>query len=288
VWLAALLGVLVVVAAAVLGWYFAVGRYTHAPNVLGKSEAAARAQLREAGLNVRIGTSFHSLKYGAGEVARETPSAGSRVTGGDTITLSLSLGPIHHTLPSYQGQSVSQVTNALKDLHISVSSQRPVYSQVSKGDVVGTRPKVGADVAEGSSVVLLVSRGPAPVTIPSNLNGESESAAAGELDALGLKTATVQRYSDTVPNGIVITSHPGGGRTAHKGDTVTLVVSRGPRLIPVPDVTGESVGTAIRTLRHAGFKPQPSQFAPGGPGTVFRESPGGSQPRGTAIEIDYY
>jgi serine/threonine-protein kinase len=287
-WIAALVGAIVVVAAAVLGWYFAEGRYTHAPNVIGKNEAAARALLRKAGLNVRIGNSLHSIKYAAGQVARETPPAGSRVSNGETVTLSLSLGPIHHTLPSYRGQSVSEVTNALKDLHLSVSGQRPVYSQVSKGAVVGTVPKAGADVAEGSSVVLRVSRGPAPVTIPSDLVGKGESAAAAELGSLGLKTATVQRYSSSVPKGVVINTHPGAGRTAHKGDTVTLVVSQGPRLIPVPDVTGESVGTAIRTLRNAGFKPQPSQFAPGGPGTVFRETPGGSQPRGTTIEIDYF
>jgi hypothetical protein len=39
---------------------------------------------------------------------------------------------------------------------------------------------------------------------------------------------------------------------------------------------------------HAGFKADPKAFAPGGPQKVFRESPGGSQQKGTTIELDYY
>ncbi len=288
-WIASLVAVVVFVAAAVLGWYFAVGRYTHAPRVVGKSQADATATLRHAGLHVRLGPAIHSIKYPAGEVASETPSGGARVSNGETVTISVSLGPIHHTLPSYHGQSVSEVTNALKDLHISVSSQHDVYStSVSKGHVVGTLPHAGSDVAEGSSVVLRVSRGPAPVRIPTDLNGAPEQNASAELTALGLRVATVQHYSSAVPNGSVISSHPGGGQAAHQGDTVTLVVSKGPRLVPVPEVTGQSLGNAIRTLKSAGFNPKPNQFAPGGPGTVFRETPTTPQPRGTSIEIDYY
>ena len=39
------------------------------------------------------------------------------------------------------------------------------------------------------------------------------------------------------------------------GDTVTLVVSKGPEPIEVPDVTGDTVAVAMQTLRDAGFEP---------------------------------
>jgi serine/threonine-protein kinase len=295
-WIAALIGVLVIVAAAVLGWYFAVGRYTHAPHIVGQTQANATRTLRDAGLQVRIGSSVHSLKYPAGEVARESPSGGARISHGQTVTLQMSLGPLHHTLQSYGGDSVSDVTTALGQLNISVSGQRQVYnSRVKKGAVVGTIPSAGTDIAEGKSVVLRISRGPAPVMIPNDLNGASEQAASSELAGLGLTATVSHRYSGSVPSGEVISTHPGAGKTRHKGDSIELVVSQGPRPAPVPNVVGEAIDQAVKDIGNHGFHANPVEVFPGGPGQVLQMkvdgqdiNPGQEEPRGTTIELDYY
>ncbi|HWC35731.1 MAG TPA: Stk1 family PASTA domain-containing Ser/Thr kinase [Mycobacteriales bacterium] len=281
--------VLALVAAAILGWWFADGRYTHTPKLLGDTQQAAAAAIADAGLHVRYGAPVHSIRYAKGEVAKEVPAPGDRIAHGGTVTLRMSLGPIRHQLPSLAGESVSAATANLDDLHIGVSDTKNVYDDnIAKGDVVKTDPPAGETVDEGSKVTLYVSKGARPVTIPSDLVGKTQPDATNELTSLGLVARPVQRYSDTVPNGQVIDTHPGPGKTAHTGDTVTLVVSRGPHLYPVPNVVGEPLSQAIPEIVHAGFKADPKAFAPGGPQKVFRESPTGNQAKGTTIELDYY
>ncbi|MGN6474633.1 MAG: Stk1 family PASTA domain-containing Ser/Thr kinase [Mycobacteriales bacterium] len=280
--------VLAVIAAAILGWWFADGRYTHTPRLLGATQQAAETALKDAGLHLRFAAPVHSIAYSKGEVAEERPGPGARISHGGTVTLRMSLGPAHHQLPSLSGESVSAATTNLNALHIGVGGIKKVYdSTVAKGDVVKTNPPAGATVAEGDKVTLYVSKGPAPITIPS-VAGESAADATKALTDLGLQVHRVDEFNSSVPNGQAITTHPGEGHAAHEGDSVTLVVSKGPHLYPVPNVVGMPLGQAIQAIVHAGFKAAPKQFAPGGPQQVFRENPTGQQPKGASIELDYY
>jgi serine/threonine-protein kinase len=114
------------------------------------------------------------------------------------------------------------------------------------------------------------------------------AAAAAQLRAEGLDVHIARQYNDSVPDGEAIGTSPRAGRNVREGDDITLLVSRGPHLYPVPNVVGMPLGQAISTLVDAGFKADPKAFAPGGPQKVFRESPTGNQPKGAHIEIDYY
>ena len=54
--------------------------------------------------------------------------------------------------------------------------------------------------------------------------------------------------------GIVIGQSPGPNSLQPRGATITLSVSKGPRLSTVPDVTGLDQDSAQATLEDAGFK----------------------------------
>jgi serine/threonine-protein kinase len=274
--------------AAILGWYFAAGRYTHTPELLGDTQQSAEAQLKDAGLKVNYLPPIHSIRFDKGTVAKETPGPGDRISTGGTVTLRMSLGPAHHQLPSLAGESVAAATSNLNGLHIGISSTKKIYdSDIPKGDVVKTDPAAGDTVDEGSDVTLYVSKGPAPVVIP-DVAGESEADATNQLKADGLVVNVEHRYDDSIPDGQAIGTTPHAGKNAKAGDPITLIVSKGPHLYPVPNVVGMSLGDAISTIVHAGFKADPKAFAPGGPQQVFRETPTGNQPKGTHIELDYY
>ncbi len=280
--------VVAIVVAAILGWYFAEGRYTHTPELLGRSQQAAEAALSDAGLHVRYLSPVHSIRFDKDTVAKESPGPGDRIANGGTVTLRMSLGPLHHELPSLAGESVSDATANLNGIHIGVSATKKIYdSEIAKGDVVKTDPAAGQTVDEGSKVTLYVSKGPAPVVIP-DVAGESEADATAELKGDGLVVNVERRYDESTPDGQAIGTDPRAGRRVRAGDAVTLVVSKGPRLYPVPNVVGMSLGDAIATIVHAGFKADPKAFAPGGPQKVFRQAPTGNQRKGTHIELDYY
>jgi serine/threonine-protein kinase len=282
--------VLILVAAGVLGWYFADGRYTHTPKLLGKSQPAAEAALQKAGLHVRIGAAVHSIPYAKGTIAREVPGPGARITGGGTVTLHPSLGPEYHQLPALNGDNATTATAALNALHISVSAQSHVYAtDVPKGFYVKTVPGAGASVPEGSSVVLAISKGPKPVTVPdvSNLS-VADATTALQAEGLLVDPDGRQKYSNKVPAGDVIATSPASGTSKHEGSTIHLVVSKGPRLMPVPNVVGENIDQAIQDIKNAGFAAAPHEVFSGGPGDVIRETPADSEPKGTSIELDYY
>ena len=82
--------------------------------------------------------------------------------------------------------------------------------------------------------------------------GKSADDAEQALEARGLKVDVSQQYSDSVPEGIVISQDPKAG-TLFKGDTVTLLVSLGPQLVEVPNVVASGVDDATATLQAAGF-----------------------------------
>jgi serine/threonine-protein kinase len=97
-----------------------------------------------------------------------------------------------------------------------------------------------------------------------------------------------EEYSDTVGDGDVISMDPPSGTTLHRGDTVRLVVSKGPELVDVPSVRGQGVDAATQTLEDLGFHVETRQ-APGslGLGFVFSQDPeGGARvPRGSTITL---
>ena len=282
----AIIVAVVVLLSGFAGWWFAAGRYTHAPNVIGLTKSQANAKLDAAGLHERWLPSVYSTATPKGHVAVETGDG--RVTHGSTVTLRLSLGPRMHALPSVAGESVSAATADLAALHIGVSQQVLVHSlTVHKGLVVNTVPGVGTQRAEGTSVKLQVSQGPQRVLIP-HVQGLTQSDATTALTDVGFQVTVKQRFSSSAASGTVITSRPVEGRKAAKGTTITLIVSQGPHLYPVPDVRGEPIDQAVKDIQAAGFSPDPRQTIPGGPGYVLKESPSGNQPHGTTIELDYF
>lgn len=74
--------------------YLAVrGRTVEVPNVVGKSEAAAREELDEAGLRMDFKSKTHNDKAPANTISDQSPSAGTTVKTGQIVRVSVSLGP---------------------------------------------------------------------------------------------------------------------------------------------------------------------------------------------------
>lgn len=90
-----------------------------------------------------------------------------------------------------------------------------------------------------------------------------------------------------MPKGNVISQTPPGGQL-FKGDTVTVVVSKGPVLVAVPDVVGNQVGAATATLEAAGLRVKVQKLLPGiNFGTVQSTDPAaGTQiPKGSTVTL---
>jgi serine/threonine-protein kinase len=272
--------------AGVGGWWLAVGRYTHAPSVLRLTYAQAADRLDNAGLHAQRGSEVYSSAIAPGRVVSQDPGGGDRVHRGATVTLHLSRGPETAVVPDVSGKKVSVAVAALRRANLRVSGRNESYSTlVPAGRVIRTDPPAGRTIHTDRGVQLVVSKGPRPVDVP-DVTGKSYGDAASVLSAVHLKPREQQVYSDTVPDGKVISTTPAAGTTAHEGQTVIVNVSKGPHLVQVPDVVGESLDQAKAALARAGFVADVRQL-PGGPNTVLRQSPpGGSmERRGTTVVL---
>ena len=92
-------------------------------------------------------------------------------------------------------------------------------------------------------------------TVP-RVGGLSVSTARLEVRNQGLTVKMGKaQFSARVTKGSVISTEPAIGSRVSKGGTVLLIVSAGPHMIPVPQVTGNPLATAQAALRHAGLIP---------------------------------
>ena len=73
-------------------------------------------------------------------------------------------------------------------------------------------------------------------------------------EGLTVKMGTPQ-FSAGVPRGNVVATNPAIGSRVSKGGTVLLIVSKGPHMIPVPQVTGNPLASAEAALKQAGLTP---------------------------------
>jgi serine/threonine-protein kinase len=92
-------------------------------------------------------------------------------------------------------------------------------------------------------------------TVPS-VGHLSASTARLEVRSQGLTAKMGEpQFSAQVAKGTIIGTEPAIGSRVSKGSTVVLIVSAGPHMIQVPQVTGSALATAQAALRHAGLIP---------------------------------
>lgn len=151
-------------------------------------------------------------------------------------------------------------------------------NEAQQGIVFRQNPAAGTDEDKGSTVQLLVSKGPASVAIP-NAVGVTETEARDRLAAADLRASVFQVFSEQ-PEGQVVAQSPAAGGKAAKGSAVRLNVSKGSGAVSVPSVVGLPQADAEAQLQAAGLKanivPVP---APDPAGTVVAQNPVSGQVR---------
>jgi serine/threonine-protein kinase len=222
------------------------------PGVAHLTSATATTRLRNAGLQVGQVTERYSLSVGAGEVISQSVRAGANVSGGTTVDLVVSKGHAPESVPKLVGLTSSVATRALEK-EAFVVKKSPVYSETAATNVVVVAAPAAGTAPYGSTVVLDISQGPHPRTIPV-LSGMSIAQARSALQALRLVPKNARSYSNDVPRGEVISSDPATGSSdVAVGSTVKIIISRGPQLVTIPSVAGMPIVDAIAALQAVGL-----------------------------------
>jgi beta-lactam-binding protein with PASTA domain len=271
--------VFLAVAAAVLlvaglgGWWLGTGRFSRAPRVVGLAPTTAAARLKDAGLKVRNGAARFSDVVPAGMVADQDPDPGSRLKRGATVTLHVSAGVKTSTVPDLRGKSQADAAKALKQADLALGPvARRFDDTVPKDRVIEASVAPGAKVKHGTTISLVLSDGPAPVTVP-DVRGQTADDATRTLRGLGLTVTATTEFSETVEKGLVIAQTPAGAASVPRGSAVRLRVSKGPERITVPEERGRDVDAATTDLRALGLRVEVRHVRHGHGSVVLDQDP---------------
>ncbi|UXY27062.1 Stk1 family PASTA domain-containing Ser/Thr kinase [Streptomyces sp. HUAS TT20] len=268
-------------------WYINSGQFTRVPPLLAKTEADAKARLKEAGLDVKVEYAYDDTVK-RGTVIRTDPAANTRIRGHNAVTLVISKGPETVNVPDVQGIGLAKARARLKADGLDPGMVTREFSDsVARGSVISTDPTAGTKRHAGSAIALVVSKG-SPIHVP-DVTGDDLPDARQELENAGLKVEVAARQVNSqYDKGQVAQQTPVGDSRAAEGDTVTLTISKGPEMIEVPDVVGDSVDDAHKALEGAGFKVDEDRGLLGLFGdTVKKQSVegGDTAPKGSTITI---
>ena len=200
------------------------------PNISGKTLEEAQEILEEKKLKWRLEPVESDETPNT--VLEQSPDAGSSVEEYSRVTIKYSKGSSGVTIPELTKFTKDDATKKLEALGLSVSSTSEEYSDtVDKGLVCGTDPVVGSSVKSGSSVKLILSKGPESdnVTMP-NIVGIKEAVALDRLTARGLtgNSSNVSYiYSSKYAKGIVVGQTIEAGTKVPVGTVVDYTVSMG-------------------------------------------------------------
>jgi beta-lactam-binding protein with PASTA domain len=224
------------------------------PDVVGMTGAEAGEALAAVGLTVGTVTESFHPSAPEGEVLGQSPTAGTVVSPGSAVDLTVSKGPELVAVPNVVGMAQAAAGVEIVAAGLAVGTVGEAYHpSVPVGEVIGQNPVSGTMVLPGSAVDLTVSKGPEPVAVP-NVVGLTQAAATSALTGAGLAVGTVTEvFHASVPAGQVTSQNPAAGASVSPGSSVNLTVSKGPEPVAVPDVVGMLPPEAAAALATAGF-----------------------------------
>lgn len=165
------------------------------PDLKSMSRSNAEEKLKKMGL--KLGAVFEeNAKEPAGTVINQDPRSGSKITKGQTVDITVSLGEKKKevTVQNYTGLSVDSAKSNLEANGLSLGGISEETSTKPKGTVIGQSPAAGSTTTEGGSVSLIISSGSSGGAKADSNQAPTPSAATakGKTDAGKSSTGAAQ------------------------------------------------------------------------------------------------
>ncbi|MGB9139228.1 MAG: Stk1 family PASTA domain-containing Ser/Thr kinase [Pseudonocardiaceae bacterium] len=276
--------VIVLMLASAVGvgaWWLGSGRWTVVPNLMGLQRGAVAGALSSADLKANL-TDDHNDTVPGDTVIRSDPAPGQRAMRGSEITVVISLGhPVVPDLPAGSTPEETQRAVQQADLSPRLDPDAARFDDtVPAGAVIGLQPASGTMLTVGAPVTLVLSKGPAPATVP-DVRNLPQAAAVSVLTRAGLTVQVQRQFDGQIAGGRAIGTDPKAGTGTARGANVILLVSTAS---VVPSVVGLPIAQARQVLADAGLNSTVSQsfggfgFLGGVSDRVISQSPDAGQP----------
>jgi serine/threonine-protein kinase len=216
------------------------------PLVVGMTLEEAEQTIEDANLTVGRIEERPDATFPENIVIASSPVAGVEIGPSIPVDLIVSTGPEIIVLPDVTDMTERDATATLTDLGLRVTVNEEFDADVAEGTVIRTDPVADTEVQSGDFILLVVSLGPPPVTVP-NLTNMSQQQATNTLEDVGLQIRvanTRQPVADPSQDGLVVDQIPTPGTTVDQGDTVTVTLGE---YTPPPTTTTIPPETTVVT-----------------------------------------
>lgn len=191
--------------------------------------------------------------------------------------------------PSLMNLTKVEAEKKAKDNGFTVTYRDAEYSETVKPNVVMRQnPEPNARILSGGAIVLVLSRGPERYAVPP-VSGLPTEQAKKALTDKKLKWKLASSYHASIPDGRAISTDPKTGTALRRDTVVTLVISKGPKPIDLPDLVGKPRAEAEQILAGLGLKASVTEQEvpdPGQNGKVLTQAPGpGQVPPGSTVAL---
>jgi len=194
------------------------------PDVAGMTRAAAQVAMAEAGFVIGDVSYDESSVDPTGTVVAQEPAAGTRAEKDSRISLTLA-GARPVPAPILVGLDSESVFDALEAAGLSAGSVTETYSAtVPAGQIISQNPAAGAEIPKGTSVEVVISKGPRIVTVP-DVYDMTQAKATAMLKALGFAVSVTVKPAESASGNVVAQDPRAGSKQA--GGTVRITVSEG-------------------------------------------------------------
>ena len=162
--------------------------------------------------------------------------------------------------------------NALKKAgfdNVKHDESKDEYSMdTPQGVALTISPDPGTTANHNDEVTITLSKGPMPVTMP-DIVGKTQYEMQAALGELKLTANVTEQYDDKVEAGQVISASQEAGARLKWGDSVDVVISKGPEMATIPSgLVGKQESAVTKTLEGLGFKVKTDKVLGGLFGTV--------------------
>ena len=200
---------------------------TAVPNVTGKAHANAKSELEKLGFTVELQYEKND-NVAEGNVIRQSPAAGTQLTAGSKVTLTVSSGRPTTAVANVVGKTKADAKSALEAQGFKVTFTEEYSATVAAGKVIRQTPEAGSGQFSGTVITVVISKGP---ILPGGVTLDKSSAS---LD-IG---ATVQLKATVTPSD----AHDKSVTWSSSNTSVATVSSSGL-------VTAKAPGTATITVK---------------------------------------
>ena len=247
------------------------------PNVVGLTQAEAKAQIEQAGFTWELNPDkVTSDTVAEGSVASTDPAAGTQAEKGATVRVTISSGPDSVTLPdNLVGMSPDDARKAIEALGLKweLDSSKVASDTVPEGKIAQTNPSPGSKVKAGQTIRAYLSSGSDQVDVP-DLSGMTQDQARSTLKSVGLELGNVTSVDSEKEKDRIVEQDPATGTKVKKGTTVGVSVSNGKAAqVEIPTVVGMGRDDAEAQLKALGL-------------TVTVEEVAGNQPTGQVLSVE--